>query len=252
MELKSRLPVPERILLYGDAGTGKSTAALSIAKYIGDDHGMYVVDTDYSASWHRSLASPRHEGYADRVDVEVVGPEDWPAQLAAVRQAAEQADSGDWIVLDSATPTWQAVQTYYITRKHGEGFFDFFTTNVDREKSDVDMNWQVINAEYAKLYGALFRSRAHLLLTAEADAVGARDDRRIKVLYERYGFKPKGQKTLAYTPHTVLHTSKTRGGEFRISTLKDREREEVEDMVVEDFGREYLMKIAGWRPQKNG
>lgn len=250
MKLQPPSPAPERILLYGDAGTGKSSAAMSIAHVMGGH--MYVVDTDYSASWHRSLTADAHKDVADNVTVRVVGPDDWRKQLAAVREVAELAGPGDWVVLDSATPSWQALQTLYITMKHGDDFFDFFATGGrnDNERADAEINWQAVNGEYSKLYRALFSTEAHLLLTAEADAVGTKDDRKIKVLYETLGFKPKGQKTLAYTPHTVLMTSKSRGGEYRITTVKDRERQVVEGMQVAEFGRDYLMKLARWRPAK--
>lgn len=250
MKLAPPNNAPERILLYGDPGTGKSTAALSIVKYV--DGKMRVVDTDYSSSYQRSIGSGKYDDVADRIEVQVVGPDDWKGQLAAVRAAAEASVEGDWLVLDSATPCWGALQSLYISMKHGDDFFDFFATQGrnDNEKADADMNWQVINAEFMKMFRALFTTRAHVLLTAESDAISDKDDRRIKGLYQTFGFKPKGQKSLGYTPHTVLYLSRKRTGEFTVTTVKDREKPELADAQVTDFGRDYLLRVAGWRPVK--
>ena len=255
MKLETRTRAPERILLYGDPGSGKSKCGVDIAKVTTGD--MYVIDTDYSASWYRSLEAEGNERLEDRVHVTVVGPDDWPAQLAAVRAAVEKAGEGDWIVLDSATPTWLAVRTLYITKKWGDDFFDFFTAANDNKMGEVEMNWNAVNSEYAKLYRTIFSTPAHVLLTAEADALQGpsssgkvREDRAMKSMFQQIGFKPKGQKTLAYTPHTVLWLNKTRVGEYHMTTAKDRERREMEGVEVKDFARDYLMRVAGWRPVK--
>jgi hypothetical protein len=249
MKLHSPLETPERILLYGQPGTGKSRAALSVASVIGDSK-MFVVDTDYSASYGRLMATDFPE--AANVEVQVVDGDDWHQIIGAVRSAVSQAQAGDWVVLDSVSPSWQAIQTHYIIRRHGEEFLDVFAlsgADAKRQTSDADMNWQAINAEYNKLYKALFLAGAHLLVTAEADAVDAkRDDVRVKGLYESVGFKPRGQKALGHTTHTVLLTGKRRSGEFTMTTVKDRGRPEVENEPVADFAKDYLMKVAGWKP----
>jgi hypothetical protein len=249
MEISAKLDSPERILLYGQPGTGKSRAALSIASLIGD-HRMHVVDTDYSASYGRLMATDFPN--LGNVDVTVVDGDNWHDIIGAVRSAVGAANAGDWVVLDSISPTWQAIQTHYIVRRHGEEFLDVFALSgqdAKRQTSDADMNWQAINAEYNKLYKTLFLSSAHLLLTAEADPVDAkRDDVKVRGLYESVGFKPRGQKTLGHTTHTVLLTGKRRTGEFTITTVKDRGRDEIENELVTDFAKTYLMKIAGWKP----
>lgn len=249
MELKPVLDTPERILLYGQPGTGKSRAALSIATVIGEAT-LFVVDTDYSASYGRLMGTDFPN--VSNVDVQVVDGDNWFQIIGAVRSAVERAESGDWVVLDSISPSWQAIQTHYIVRRHGEEFLDVFALSgqdAKRQTSDADMNWQAINAEYNKLYKALFLSNAHLLVTAEADPVDAkRDDVKVRGLYESVGFKPRGQKTLGHTTHTVLFTGKRRSGEFTITTVKDRGRTEVEQELVSDFAKSYLMKVAGWKP----
>lgn len=248
MKLKSPIEVPERILLYGQPGTGKSRAALTVANAIGD-HKMYVVDTDYSASYDR-LMYTEFPG-VENVEVRVVDSDEWPDIIEAVTWAAKSAGPGDWVVVDSMSPTWGALQRHFITLRHGDNFLDVFAMSgkdTTRQTVDADMNWQAINAEYNKLYKALFLSKGHLLLTAEADAVDAKkDDAKVRGLFEGIGFKPKGQKTLAHTTHTVLLVGKSRTG-YHLTTVKDRGRSEVSQADLNDFSRDYLMKVAKWRP----
>jgi hypothetical protein len=239
---------PERIIVFGNPGCGKSTAALSLARVAGGN--VFVIDTDYSASYHRLLAT-EFTDIADNVSVEVVSSDDWVGIISAVRNAVEVAGPGDWIVLDSISPTWQALQTHYINIRHGEDFLDVFALagkDATRQTTDADMNWQAINAEYNKLYRLLLGSQANVLITAEQDSIGDRDDKKLQQLYGAYGVKPKGQKALGHTTHSVLWLKKARTGEYAFTTVKDRGREEVEDMVLTDFGKDYLMKIAMWRP----
>lgn len=255
MKLEAKHKTPERILLYGDPGSGKSRAAVDVARAA--TGRVLVLDTDYSSSWFRSIDA--HPELADTVEVWQVGPDDWAGQIRAVTEMTKQAGGGDWVVIDSITPTWLAVRTLYIQRRYGDDFFDFFATGKDKQMSDADMNWNAINSEYSRLYRAVFGSPAHVLLTAEADAMTTAtqsgkqvaQDRGIKTHYQTIGWKPKGQKTLAYTPHTVIWLNKDRVGGYYMTTAKDRERTEIEAREVKDFSRDYLMRVAGWRPVKD-
>jgi len=241
---------PERIIVFGNPGTGKSTAALSLARVTGGN--VFVIDTDYSASYARLLATEFND-LANQVNVQVVSSDDWVGIITAIRTAVDTATAGDWIILDSISPTWQALQTHYINIRHGNDFLDVFALagkDATRQTTDADMNWQAINAEYNKLYRAILSTPAHVLLTAEQDAIGDRDDKKLQQLYGTYGVKPKGQKALGHTTHSVLWLKKNRSGEYVFTTVKDRGRDDVEDMSITDFGKDYLMKIGGWRPAK--
>ena len=254
MILNSPMPVPERILLYGQPGTGKSRAALSVARILGPDQTMHVVDTDYSASYERLLWTEFTDvAEQGNVDVTVVDSDDWVSTITAVKEKAEAAEKGDWLVLDSVSPSWGALQAHFITLRHGDNFLDAFNRRGEAtgvQTTDADINWQAVNAEYARLYKALFLSPAHVLLTAEADPIDdKRADQKIKQLYGLYGFKPKGQKALGHSTHTVLFAGRQRTGEYHISTVKDRGRDDLEKEPLNDFAKDYLMKVARWRPK---
>lgn len=251
MILESPINVPERMLLYGHGGSGKSTAALSVLRYTAGD--MYVIDTDYSHSYERAIATEFSDIDESRLHVEAVDSDSWEEILPAVRKQAEAAQKGDWLVLDSITPTWGAVQSSYIRRRHGEDFLDAFAlsgVDASRSREDADMNWTAINAEYNKLYKALMGSPANVIITAEQDAIGDKDDAKVKTVFGGVGFKPKGQKSLGHVTHTVLLLSKTRVGEYQFTTVKDRGVKDVEDKKIIDFGRDYLLGTAGWRVVK--
>ena len=98
MILNSPMPVPERILLYGQPGTGKSRAALSVARILGPDQTMHVVDTDYSASYERLLWTEFTDvAEQGNIDVTVVDSDDWVGTITAVKEKAEAAEKGDWL-----------------------------------------------------------------------------------------------------------------------------------------------------------
>jgi len=60
--------------------------------------------------------------------------------------------------------------------------------------------------------------------------------------------KPQGQKTLPFQFHTVLLNGYTPREDNRtITTIKDRERPEVQGLVIKDFTVQYLKDIAEWQ-----
>ena len=44
-------------------------------------------------------------------------------------------------------------------------------------------------------------------------------------------------------------TKKGRKGEYTLSTVKDRGRDDVEDAELNDFAKDYLQGVAGWKPR---
>jgi hypothetical protein len=168
----------------------------------------------------------------------------------------------DWLIFDSMSPTWEAVQEWFIERVHGQSIDDYFM-DVRMKKENTKgkdskalgalegwMDWPVINKVYFRLYKQLMATPGHLYMTAEQVAVNDDEGREIKGLFGPYGVKPRGQKKLGHLPQTVLLFTKNRAGEYAITTIKDRNRIELESQPIEDFMRDYMVKIAGWRPTK--
>lgn len=244
---------PERILVFGVEGTGKSNNVLAMARRI-PTATFHVIDNDVSPSYRRALTGE----YADLTNVNVTetDPDDWEDVLDAIRRIAPTVNPGDWLVVDSMSPAWQAVQSWYTAKKFGRGGVDddvdaYFTKAKakagKKDDDDGDYDWVFINAQYAKLTAALFKCAGNVYITAEQKNLGSREDKQNTATYGAFGVKPAGQKRLGHMTHTVLLATKNRRGEFLLDTVKDRSRVDVEGLVVADFAKDYLQGVAGWK-----
>lgn len=238
----------ERILLVGGAGTGKSYAAFSVARKIPGT--AFVVDNDFSFERLVEMSDTP----ADQFTITDVQPDDWTALIEAVTQAVDRADRDDLLVIDSMTPTWQAVQDWYADEIFDKGLDEFFLdarkqmTGNKVEGFDGWKDWSVINKVYGRLYRLINRFPGHVILTAEAEPITADTDPEMKKIYGRR-IKHRGQKSLPHKVSTILQTSKSRDGEYELTTIKDRGREaeySFNEDVIQDFFMSYLVGCAGW------
>lgn len=252
-----RPPAPnlvERILVFGPAGSGKSTAAASIAAMsarTGSDARFYVVDTDLA--WDRML----YEGYGDLTNVEVLVALEWPEYRDALAKIRSQVRPQDWVVVDLVTNAWETVQSYFTEQVFDRDIGDYFlqvrkelkTGKKSLEAFSGWVDWSVINAMYKSWANdLLFKTRANVLCTAKMARVHSeQDDKATRLLFGAHGVKPEGQKALAYQFHTVLLTGEPRTGEYTLTTVKDRERTKLDKAPVKKFALDYLVKVGGWR-----
>ena len=258
----------ERILAFGNEGTGKSRAVCSIIKRI-PDHFFRIIDND--DSYERLIYSDEFEVIAERGNFELIQVDsaDWEAQLAAAQRIADEAVPGDWNVFDCITPTWTvAINDWYTNLIFDKGLVDYaiaMRQSLEDDRSsardkggkekrtqplfDQFRDYGVINPAYKKLYSTFLNTRAHVFLTATVTNVRDSDDIAIKKVYG--SFRPEGQKDLGKMPHTALLFRHNPGrGEWTFETKKDRQREYVEEVEFTDFSKEYLIDVAGWRVKK--
>lgn len=242
----------ERILNFGSGGTGKSNCALQIIRAIPDAH-HYILDLDTTPTYERMFATEYTEVEArGNYTLAMFEPTEWAPLVPQLEKWCGVADADDWLHIDPITPTWDAVRTWYTDEVMGDDIADYLLNkrkeakdNKDYNKSiKDDMNYDIINRQYFKLYAVLRRWPGHIYITAEQDGVREDDPKDIKGLFR--GQKPKGQKKLVHVPATILHTVKTREG-WEINTIKDRGRQILDEEDVEDFAIDYLVKIAGWK-----
>lgn len=263
IKLQSPYAFPERFLLYGGGGVGKTEIVLNIASHLAEGK-MYVLDGDYSDPYTRALETT----YAEVKDVvkHEVMEDDWKP---FTEQLASMVDRGnpevDWLVIDPCGPiTWDMVQDWYLITVYGEDVAAHLTTLRMQHAADDDlkafhdelaehMNWPVIKKEYGRrMWNVIRKWHGHLIITAEAKKTGNRDDDDEKMLYGPIGFKPAGERRMTHVGATNLFLDHPRHGVWRATTIKDRQRPEMDKVDIGDFGLDYLVGYAGWERVKRG
>jgi hypothetical protein len=262
MALHSPLPAPERILVCGPAGSGKTTSWLNIAKISAltkSDATFYVGDTDNSVP--RML---HHYGDAVAGNISYHSLYEWPDFLAFRDLVLTTARPQDWCVIDFAGTAWSAVQSYFVEqvfqgKSMGEYFLQARKTLAGNAKSlealDGWKDWSVINSLYTDwAVPLLVRSKCHLLATAKVDTLSQKaggEDAITRQMFLPYGVKPVGQKDLPHMVHTVLlhgHLAlPNRPDSYTFTSVKDRERELLQGQQVTNFAHDYLVKVGGWK-----
>lgn len=254
-----RPPIKPRefILTMGVGGTGKSTAILEVARMCPSDT-FYCLDSELR-NFDRLLAT----AFTDLTNVETIPVEDWSDWQTQIPKIGQTMGRDDWLCVDSSTPTWDAVQAWFVEKIHGEDIDEWFISKrIQSENlkkggaedkgfaalSGGDGDWQVINKTYFKhFYNALLKVPGHIYMTAEQAEIGKKEDKDTKSAYGPIGFKPKGQKRLGHVPMTVLWLTKSGTGAWRMTTVKDRGRRELDDERLENFASDYLVDVAGWK-----
>ena len=243
----------ERMLLVGGGGVGKTNAVLSIARKVKGK--FWVIEDDVSPAYQRALETD----FCDLTNVDVTEVNGWEEFAAELAKAVEKGNpEEDWLVIDSVSPSWDAVAAWYNDMVHeGKSLSEYMvevrarTANLNAFQSEfgADGKYQFINKEYfEKVYGELRKWKGHLIITAEADLLSDKErDQSIKDVFGHTGVKPKGQKKLHHVTHTVLVLGKRGPGDYWMTTGKDRNRSDMERQSVRDFAVDYLKGVAGWK-----
>ena len=252
----------ERILSFGGAGQGKSFDFYTIANLAAmtkSDAKFYVIDTDVSV-W-RMLENPalKHLTTTDGnpVDSLVIDDEiaDWWSLMDAVKRFQSKMGPNDWLMMDMMSPAWGWVQSAFTEKVFGQGTDEYFLAkraamrDPKKEKAlEGWVDWPVINTMYKGLQQALLTTPGHLYATAEVKAINtdqAEKDTRLQ--FGPFGVMPVGQKRDPYIFQSVILKAATRPEEFEAVTIKDRSREQMRGKRIDNFAKDYLVKIAGWK-----
>lgn len=262
--------IKERLLVYGLAGSGKTRGYLSILKLAamtGSDAKGYVIDSDGGSVAHMLGASDTFAKIRDRVEIHEVY--EWPDWVEAANRIQKAAKPGDWVLIDMISDAWDAVQNYVTEQVYECDRGDFMLgyrlkiqkqrKNKGNNKGEAPANdqvdWQAIKALYKQFMAMIYlRTKANVYATASQRDLRTdymADSKDLRRMFGEVGVLPQGEKNLAHRFHTVLLcTGSQSKGEWALTTIKDREREAMEDHQVKDFARDYLIKIAGWGIRK--
>lgn len=247
---------PERLMLWGDAGSHKTSSILDIAKRL-PDATFRIVECDWSPSVSVMLdLMPRYAGLTN-VIVRQVFPDDFDGQLEALQWLRSETLYGDWAVFDSFSHTWEAAQQWFIEHQfteHEDADAYYLSRRAEKtgKEGDLDgwMDWPYIKKIHNKLYREIMKTPGHFVLTMEQQKIssdhlaGANEE---KALFAREKSMPRGRKQFAHVPRTILHLEvDPRSGEATYSGQKDRARELQKDHTNGDFFRDYMVAVAGW------
>ena len=98
----------ERILVYGEANSGKSSAWVSLALWLKRTKStakIYLLDSDdaYEAMW-----CPELDGIVECVAIDVNEMEKWPDIMGSIKMKVK---SDDWVVFDMIDKLWAGAQS---------------------------------------------------------------------------------------------------------------------------------------------
>jgi len=242
--------IRERILVYGQPGSGKSYAHLKIAEAY-PRSGFYIIDTDDSIP--RMLSSE----FSHLNNVNVYPAQDWPACCKALDEIRPKATGNDWLVVDMLCSVWEFVQSHFVEEIFSKDIATYFlqvrrdlrqgASNLSAFKGWVD--WSVINKLYQGWINEItYRLPCHVFFTCKATRVGHEDEADIRDTYSSFGVRPEGEKRNSYRVHSVFLLTHDRDG-FFMSTVKDRGRISLPNTSLtpeQNFATKYLQIFAGW------
>lgn len=251
---------PERILIMGHPGTGKSYQWLKTAKALKNTGiKFHVLDTDraipFTLENQFPSLMPEHGG-----NVYVYPAFDWPSYSVALKQVLKETKPNDWLVVDMADNAWDSVQRYFIgevfDKDVGEYFLEMRKTAQRNKKSlnsimDIVMegwiDWPVVNRLYADwILPIIHSSNCNIYATTKVQRMGKREEPATKAVFGELGVRPSGQKHLGHQMHSCfLAAFDIANHIWTITTVKDRSgRSYFENTKLISFYQQYLVAKA--------
>jgi phage terminase small subunit len=242
--------IRERILVYGQPGSGKSYAHLKIAEGYPRSK-FYVIDTD------DSMPRMLNGEFSHLANVEAYAAQDWAGCCKALDDIKPNVTSEDWLVVDMLCSVWDFVQSFFVEEIFGQDIASYFLQARKELKQGASSlsalrgwtDWGVINKLYQTWINEIaYRLPCHVFFTCKATRVGQDDEADIRDMYSTFGVRPEGEKRNTYRVHSVFLLTHDRNG-FYMSTVKDRGRVRLENTSLtpeQNFATKYLQLFAGW------
>ncbi len=262
--------IRERILLFGDSDAGKTFNFLTVAAWHqkrGSDATFYGICTPGN-EWDRFfMPGAEFEHLENVVPIDVEDIQDYFDVYD--NQIKPHAGPDDWLALDVIDDVWKACQDEYAKRTwKGQDLGSKWAT-VGGDFPIEGWEWGTINARYrAFVQNRIARFPGHVMAmawektmqeAAKSSGKGG-ESQEVRDVFGLIGQKPAGQKEDYKRFSTLLHLAKDPTGQWVVRTARDRQRVKLGRIVergnaashypvpLNDFYREYLMKVAGWKP----
>src|SRR5215471_2041821 len=255
----------ERILVYGEANRGKSSAWVSLALWLKKTKSgakVYLLDSDdaYEAMWCAEL-----DGAVEVHPIDVNEMEKWPEVLAGIKLKAK---ADDWLVFDMIDKLWTGAQAYFWeqegTGSLGAVYMRSMTDAGFNIGGDWGKNWDAINKLKDDVMWVYLNTRCHKMActtagTVYVDAKSGLATRADDEKYVSFKLKPRRHPRIAHEFHTILLAREIPGkgdSEWNLTTVKERgpigmaKRTELRGEKVTAAGgfvQAYLLKVAGWK-----
>lgn len=253
MKLQPTKNARERILGMGGPGSGKTHSWFQIAKATPEHVQFYVLDTDQTVE--RFLDSDEFSMLQDRVHY--VEPMSWPEYVETLKEwVKNDITSEDWLVVDMISQAWDEVQEYFTEEIFGEDIGSYFMKirkDMDEKKKTLGSgfdgwkDWTVINKLYRVFANTIKRSPGHVYIATPADKMDFDNEQAENLkLYGHVGYKPRGQKHTGHAAQTIIMFHRNNAGDFKMSTVKDRQRDDMKAENNRNFAIKYLKNVAGW------
>jgi len=258
----------ERLFIYGQPKTGKSTIYVDIAEWIfktGGSNRVWVGDSDLAWEAMQPL-----DGHLNGI-VQTRTLNKWDEYDGWLDEANKKAHPNreDWLVLDMVDKLYQRAQEAFYRKRFNKDLDEFFLETTDQAtiSGDFGKNWDVINKLYDGAVDRIHRFPGHVLVLAPALEVrlpverrdGSRDsrfadDELTRDTFSGVGWKPNCRPLLPHIFHTVLFIQNSPSG-VRLTSVGDRNRRLLTGESIGVVGKtdpqfvvKYLIGVAGWRP----
>lgn len=276
--LQAASPQPEKILLAGAPGSGKTHAIVDVAKKcLTDGQTMTIVDTESHVPVLLEAAGivpdetwwggEKVDEGGDGTGITVVWARDWVEERDAISGALGNARRGNWACVDSITPPWADVQSWWVDEvTGGEEYADWYARIIkegrDAGKRDEGAGaqlgeWKIINAQWnGYVLKPLMRCAGHVLVTAHVKSINPEHDGAgVKGIWGPFRAKADTQKQVAHLVRTVVGVERNSGagGGWTATVLKDQGRTEPGEAPrheMRSFALDYLKGVAGWEMKR--
>lgn len=256
----------ERFLGYGATGSGKTNAWFNIALHT-TGH-FYVLDTDLTVL--DFLEGERFSHLEDRITW--VYPESMEEAIEHLEEWMQKATPmEDWIVTDRIDWAWDEAQSEWSENVYGRSIDEhylLYRQEIEEQKKkdpekragnpfDGFTDWGPIKKRHQRITKALMKTtsrKVHWFACASEQEVNEKFEKDATIIrdYGRIGARPAGEKKNGHIARSVIRFMGNNPATWRVTTVKDRERKQLDGQGISDFALDYLVGVGNWVPKSAG